>query len=252
MKSCIKTIKNTELQLAKEKHLNRMKSHALSEVSHQFRTPLSIILSSTELLNMYIGQTQDAELSHKAFIHLNNIVSQVHRLTNIVTDSLNLDESIESELLVKKEMIQIKKFLEKIADEFDEVYEDRGIKLFLPPSEKQIVSDRLILRQILNQLIENAFKFSEHSAQNPEIHLSYFEHHFLISVKDYGIGIPDSKKRELLAISPKTKNILQPHNISLGLDIAKEFTQQLNGELSLSSQEQAGTIFMIKLPYVLV
>ncbi|MEA5256278.1 PAS domain-containing protein [Arcicella aquatica] len=245
-----KNIQNLEILLTKEKQLNQLKSRFISLTSHEFRTPLSVILGSTELLDVYISKIEDAQLKDKTNKQLENIITQVNRLTGIITDILNLEKTAEGKITVKKEPLLIKAFLEKMAQEFQyQPNEHRNLTLFLPSEEKEIISDESILRHVMNNLIGNAFKYSRGIYQNPEIHLTYFDNHFCINVKDYGIGIPQTEQKYLFETFFRASNVIKTEGTGLGLNIAKEFTEKLQGEISFESEEGKGCKFTLIFPY---
>lgn len=245
-----KNLHQLEILLTKEKQLNLLKSRFISLTSHEFRTPLAGILGSAELLDLYAKKIENERVKNKMQEHISHITSQVDRLTGIVADVLTLEKTAEGKIVVKLKAVPIKAFLQKVTNElYINLRDNRQLKLVLPEDEKEVFTDESLLVHILNNLISNAFKYSRGNKLSPEIQLFYFEDHFTIIVKDYGLGIPMKDQEHLFETFFRADNVVSTEGTGLGLSIAKEFTEKLGGQISFESKEGKGSSFTLKLPY---
>lgn len=245
-----KSLQKLEVLLFKEKQLNVLKSRFIALTSHEFRTPLTGILGSAELIDLYTGKIANHNIKDKIQEHISHITSQVDRLTGIVTDVLTLEKTAEGKTVVKLQAVAIKAFLEKLTNElYVNLRDNRRVKLVLPEEEKEIFTDESILVHIMNNLISNAFKYSRGIKLSPEIHLLYFDKYFTITVKDYGMGIPAKDQVHLFESFFRASNVITTEGTGLGLSIAKEFSEKLGGQITFESQVGKGSSFILKLPY---
>ncbi|MEA5138365.1 sensor histidine kinase [Arcicella rigui] len=245
-----KNLQALEVLLVKERQLNLLKSRFISLASHEFRTPLASILGSTDLLELYAENIENTAIKNKMQEHLNHIISKVDRLTGMVSDILTLEKTAEGKTTLELKAVKIVAFLQKLAQEYDLHHRDkRKLVLILPAEEKEVLSDESLLLHILNNLISNAFKYSRGVENGPELQLEYFEKSFIISVKDYGMGIPAKDQKQLFETFYRASNVISTEGTGLGLSIAKEFTLKLGGEISFESAEGKGSIFRLELPY---
>jgi signal transduction histidine kinase len=207
-------------------------------------------MGSTELLELYSERVEDVAIKDKMQEHLGNIISKVDRLTGMVSDILTLEKTAEGKTTLHLKSVKIVAFLQKLSREFYLNHRDkRKLILILPNEEKEILSDESLLLHILNNLISNAFKYSRGVENSPELKLEYFEKGFIISVKDYGMGIPLKDQQQLFETFYRASNVISTEGTGLGLSIAKEFTLKLGGEISFESTEGKGCTFKLQLPY---
>ncbi len=230
--------------LEKEKQLSELKSRFVSMASHEFRTPLTTVLSSISLLQKYIERDGDKEKQYK---HISRMRSSVHHLTNILNDFLSIDKLEEGKVEVNLQEINIKAFLEEVTEDVEGMtkkgqqidFEFEGTELF--------VTDKSIVRNILHNLLSNAIKYSD---ENKRIALTARadESGFVFRVKDQGMGIPKSEQQHLFERFFRAKNALNIEGTGLGLSIIKKYVDLLHGSIKLNSEEGEGTECIISLP----
>lgn len=238
-----KAEENTRRALEKEIHLNELKSRFVSLASHEFRTPLSTILSSTALIERYFNkESMDAgELRENSERHLKRIRSTIGNLTNILNDFLSLEKLEQGKTEVKASRFNIDKFSEEHAGLLRGVlktgqkikYSHKGIK-------KEVFTDSMMLKNILNNLISNASKYS---AEETDIELKtrLDKTGLTILVTDYGMGIPEDEQKHLFERFFRARNVHEIEGTGLGLNIVKRYVDLLNGELTVASKENVGT-----------
>lgn len=240
-----KAVEETHKALAKERELNDLKSKFVSLASHEFRTPLSTIMSSASL----IGQYKVKGELEKVDKHVLRIKSSVGHLTSILNDFLSLGKLEEGKVDVLPEIIQIDIFLEEIVEELQATLkEGQHIILQCHQEVKSIYSDVRILRNMLFNLISNASKYSpEH--KNISLRCAVDGDRFIsFHITDEGIGIPEQDLHHVFDRFFRAGNAGHIQGTGLGLNIVKRYAELLGGQVSFSSQLNKGTTFIITIP----
>ena len=228
--------------LNKEKHLNEIKSRFVSMASHEFRTPLSTVLSSASLLSKYTN-TDEQEKRNR---HIEKIKGSVKHLNDLLEDFLSLGKLDEGKVTTSinelnlpelvHDTVEEMKALSKPGQEID--YQHTGTEI--------ICSDRKLLKNILINLISNAIKFSE---QRPVKITSEVANEVAdISVKDEGIGISAEDQQHIFSTFFRGKNAMNIQGTGLGLHIVKRYVDLLGGTLKLTSQLGMGTTIRFTIP----
>lgn len=228
--------------LDKEKQLNKMKSNFVSMASHEFRTPLSSIKSSAALISRY-QKTEDNEKRAK---HIQKINSNVNNLNLILNDFLSL-EKIETGLVINRPiMLKINDFIDEILEETSPLMKQGQhiMKVFEHTTEK-VFLDPFLLRNILNNLLSNAFKYSDNEA-TIEFHTTEVDQVFSIAVKDHGIGIAQEDQEQLFTRFYRASNATNIQGTGLGLNIVKRYADLMNAKLEFSSELNEGSTFVIR------
>lgn len=230
--------------LEKERSLNEMKSRFVSMASHEFRTPLSTVLSSASLIEKYI----EKERYDKTAKHTDRIKKSVHGLTEILNDFLSVDK-LETQITpvrfldfdyeqLSKDMVEE---METITKNGQEIHRELKCEKFT------INSDPNIIKNILYNLISNAIKYS--GENKPILYRSEIsDKQLLIFVRDQGIGIPKQDQEQLFTRFFRAKNVTNIKGTGLGLNIVKKYLEMLNGTLTFESEENQETTFYITIP----
>ncbi|WP_421877875.1 ATP-binding protein [Marinoscillum sp.] len=250
LKESFEEVKKAEKEilkaLAKEKELNELKSRFISMASHEFRTPLTTILSSANLIGRY-PETDDQD---KRIKHINRIRVSVQNLTNILNDFLSLEKLESGAISLKIVQFSLKEL-------YDEIMESMGLTLKpgqeiqsnLAPELYQIISDQHLIKNICLNLLSNAIKYSP---ENSTIVFNVSEvndSEIRIQVKDDGIGIPKKEQSQLFQRFYRAENATNIQGTGLGLNIVKRYLDLLQGDISFTSKEGLGTEFIVNFPY---
>lgn len=230
--------------LQKEKDLNELKSRFVSMASHEFRTPLSTILSSVSLAEKY-DKPENADKRDK---HFNRIKSSVHSLTSILNDFLSLDKLEEGKINNHPVEFKLNEFAGEITEEMQAIAKKGQHLVYKHTGAKtKLFLDSNILKNILNNLLSNAIKYSP---ENSEIRFetSQDEKELKILVADSGIGIPKEEQQHLFERFFRAKNAINIGGTGLGLNIVKKYTELLNGEIQFESNPGKGTTFTLLIP----
>jgi PAS domain S-box-containing protein len=238
-----RTLELTEA-LNREKESNEIKSLFVSLASHEFRTPLSAILSSVSLISRYKEREQD----DKRQKHIDRIKTSVGVLTNILDDFLSLEKLEHGKMEVLFTQFDLKEFIQDILGEIEGMLARKNQRIaFIYSGEQDIISDHKILGNILLNLLSNASKYS---AADKEIVLNVWAAREIvtIAVKDEGIGIPEAAQKNLFNKFFRGQNALHIQGTGLGLHIVKNYVELLGGTIHFTSLENQGTTFYIELP----
>lgn len=233
-----------EAALEKERRLNEMKSRFVSMASHEFRTPLSTVLSSTALIEKYI----EREMYAKTEKHTQRIKKSVHGLTEILNDFLSVDK-LETQITpVRPQAFNYHQLAKDIVEEMTAISKKGQVILNeIEGPETPIFSDPGILKNILYNLMSNAIKYSD-EGQEILYRTVLNENELKVTVKDSGIGIPKEDQKQLFNRFFRAKNATNIKGTGLGLNIVTKYLEMLNGSMTFESEENVGTSFHLTIP----
>jgi two-component system CheB/CheR fusion protein len=233
-----------EDSLKAEKELNQIKSRVVATASHQFRTPLAVIKSNLNLIQL-LQEVKTSNSQEKLVECLRRMEAASESLDQIIHDTLTLSfaSTLDQENL--KESIDVLDCV-KDAVGINDVEADL-IKVSIKGTPRKIESDSRILVQIVSNLLSNALKYSLGSKKLPVISIFYQKTQVKIAVKDFGIGIPKSELPNIGNAFYRASNAVKYSGNGLGISIVKEYIQNLGGSLEIESEEGRGSTFTIKL-----
>ncbi|WP_299898381.1 PAS domain-containing sensor histidine kinase [uncultured Aquimarina sp.] len=236
--------KQLQEALEKEKELNELKTKFLSLVSHEFKTPLSGILTSTTL----IGKYQKTEQQEKREKHLHTIKSKVKYLDNILTDFLSIERLDSGKVNYKFSTFPLSKVINEVVYDANMLLKD-GQKINYPQDidEYTLEFDEKILELTLTNLIGNAIKYS---GEGTTIDLQAYpeKETFVFKVIDQGIGIPEKEQKFIFNRYFRAENALLDQGTGIGLNIVKSHIENLGGSITFLSVENQGTTFTVTIP----
>lgn len=236
--------KQLTVSLKKEKELNELKSRFLSMASHEFRTPLSTILSSVALIDRY-QSTDDIEKRSK---HINRIKSAVENLIAILNDFLSLDKLDTDINMSQSEEIEIQSVCaEAISDVSGLLPSHQSIILESNGHAFIIQSDKRIIKNILFNLFVNSIKYTPEGT-DILCRIDFDDTQVNISVIDRGIGVPENEQKHILDRFFRASNVDTIAGTGLGLSIVTKYLEIIRGSLSFESREGMGSTFKITLP----
>ncbi len=240
-------IHNQKIAEQKQKELNEMKDHFITLSSHQFRTPLTIIFSNVELMELYARKT-DPVLGERISTSAGLIRNEIDRMSSLMNNILLMGSYNAQQLqcnLVETDLISLTNNV--INTYFSNQTDGRAIHTHTEGHRKSIMLDRLMITHVLSNIIDNAFKYSQNTA-NPEIHISYKENWAHISVRDYGMGIPQDEQEKVFDSFYRASNAITFRGSGLGLVVARQFMELHKGKISLQSKTDDGTTVDIAFP----
>lgn len=247
LKESLEELKKAEKEilqsLEKEKELNELKSRFVSMASHEFRTPLTTILSSANLISRY----KEEEKQENREKHITRIRNSVHNLTTILNDFLSLEKLESGALTFKAEHLVLDGLITETIEEMQLSLKE-GQLIKYDHCGLELKTDIHMLKNILINLLSNAIKYS---AENDKIEISCEKgmKQLLIQVRDYGIGIPDSEQKNMFGRFFRAGNATNIKGTGLGLTIVKRYAELMGGSITFKSTEGKGSTFTLSLPF---
>jgi PAS domain S-box-containing protein len=239
--------------LEKEKELSMLKSRFVSMASHEFRTPLSTIRTGTELIKLFIDKEANG-LSTRIYGKVNEKISEIlldiDRISNLMTDILTMGKVEASRIPFNPNALCVNDFInEYIQVDAHKILNKRKVILQIPTDPIYASLDKRLITQVLQNGISNAVKYS--AEDKPiEITLNKAENNVVISIKDNGIGIPESELPLVFESFFRSTNADNIPGTGLGMAIIKLFIEMHKGTVSITSTIHVGTTLTITLPIV--
>ena len=230
--------------LSKEKELGELKTKFLSLVSHEFKTPLSAILTSATLVGKYT-ETEQQERREK---HLKSIAAEVKHLTSILNDFLSVERLEEGKEVYKLSEFYLSKVVNEVIYSANMLLKPgQRIEYPLNIEEVKVYQDEKIVSLTLTNLLHNAIKYSP---ENTTIYLNVVieDDTIRFSVKDEGCGIPKKDQKHIFDRYFRAENVLTTQGTGIGLNIVKTHLENLGGQISFKSVENKGSEFTVILP----
>jgi len=228
--------------LEKEKDLNELKSRFVSMASHEFRTPLTTVLSSANLIAKYTQEDQQTSREK----HIERIKKSVQNLTTILNDFLSIEKLESGAQKVEQEQINIDQIISEVVEEMSLNLKNEQ-KINFVSYSLSITSDPHILKNILINLISNASKYSK-EGDTIEINIIENLNEIDIQIIDHGVGIPEQEQKNMFQRFFRAGNVTNIQGTGLGLNIVKKNADLLGGKISFTSVENQGSTFTLKLP----
>jgi PAS domain S-box-containing protein len=233
--------KSLQGALEREQELGELKSRFVSMASHEFRTPLSTILSSAYLIAQY--QSTD-DYQSKRDKHTQRIVASVNMLTDILNDFLSVGKIEEGRIQLRPTPMSIITWTREVTSQLENVLKPGQHIEYAHSGGDVVVLDHSLLRHIVQNLVSNASKFSPEGAII-EMRTTLDKHQFTLSVTDKGIGISDEDQTHLFERFFRGYNAVNIQGTGLGLHIVSKYAELMNGKVSVVSALEQGTTFTV-------
>ncbi len=248
LKEALKELEQSKEQLShaleQQKELNDLKSRFVTMASHEFRTPLSTILSSVSLISKYKTETED----DKRTKHVERVKSAVTNMTLILNDFLSAEKLEQGKIVLNIVEFDVKTLVNEIISELSGLVKANQQVVLNYEGEDIVYLDKQMVRNIFINLISNAIKFSS-EGKDIYVNISNSKNHIHIEVKDQGIGIPEEEQSNLFERFYRAKNAINIQGTGLGLNIVAKYIQEMKGKINFESKLNIGTTFIIDIPY---
>lgn len=229
--------------LERERELNELKSRFTSMVSHEFRTPLSVIMSATSLLREY----SDRMTEEKRIGRFQQIEDQIRHLVELLDDMLTISRAEAVEVETNTEAIDLTVFCEEVIAAIQQTTLMHTIQFVVQGEHRRVRVDTKLMHRALNNLLSNAIKYSPEGGVI-NLDLIYENHQICVRVKDKGIGIPEIERAHLFEAFHRAENVGNIQGTGLGLPIVKQAVEAHGGSISFESTLGVGTTFQIIIP----
>jgi signal transduction histidine kinase len=235
--------------LSKEKEIVELKSRFVSVASHEFRTPLAVIQSATDILRNFSQKITPQE-KNQCF---ERIDYQIMHLTRMIDDVLHFSKIEGGLTVVNADKILLEDFFQNFLQDFVQFnYKHQDFKIEALNLHLTIISDAEALKTIYSNLITNAVKYSRpFSRIEILLELRVLQKELFFQIKDYGQGIPQEEIREIFVPFHRAKNIVEIPGTGLGLSIVKTLLDKINGQIEVESLPNKFTEFTVRIPVLL-
>lgn len=227
------------------RQLNSMRRDFISNLSHELRTPVSVIRANSEtLLDGALENKKDAKSFAKAILH------NSERLSLMVSDLIDLSRIEYGDLKLNVQKIDLDHFINEFISSMKSLTKKKDIEIIYEPSKNNwIKADLQALERIMNNLIDNAFKYSE-KGSSITISTEQANNHMKVMIADTGSGVSDEDKVYIFDRFYRTASARASDNkgSGLGLAIVKNLANSLDGEVGIESRKPNGSIFWFTLP----
>jgi signal transduction histidine kinase len=232
-----------EQALAKEREVNELKARFVSMISHEFRTPLAIIQSASDILNRYESQIT---LERKRE-ELEEIQHQIRRLTTLLDEILTISRSQSVGLQLQRMPVDIETLIAEVAHDMEPVLSHRELQMMVQGVSREVSLDYNLMKQVIGNLISNAAKFSPDSSCL-NLNVNFQPRQVVIQVTDEGIGIPEEDCQHIFDLFHRARNAINIPGTGLGLAIVKQVMDAHGGQVRVESHLGHGTTFTLTLP----
>ena len=236
--------KSLKSSLQKERELNKLKSQFVSMASHEFRTPLATMLMTTESLLAYYDRMSKEDIFKKA----RTIKQNIKFLKKVIEKTLSLAQLESGSINISPVDLELNEFLKEVkAEALDSAGCQHEIIFQGSETPVNIVTDRQILKEVMQNLLANSMKYSE--PEKPvEMELKNSGDHVTIKVTDKGIGIPEKDKKAVFEAYRRGSNVGGIRGTGLGLTLARQFIRAEGGDVKFKSEVNRGSTFFVTLP----
>lgn len=230
--------------LKRERELNELKSKFLLLVSHEFKTPLSGILTSAILLEKY----QLSEQHEKRDKHLKTIKDKVNYLNNILNDFVSLERLDSNKESYKFTVFNLSKVINEVVYNSNMLLKSgQHINILQNTSDYVLCQDEKILELSLNNIIYNAIRYSPENTEI-DLEISKNTNNIIFKITDKGMGIPENDQKFIFNRYFRAENVLNIKGTGIGLNIVKAHLENLGGTIGFKSIENKGSEFIVELP----
>ncbi|MGN7722316.1 PAS domain-containing sensor histidine kinase [Chitinophaga sp. 22620] len=227
--------------LGKEKELSELKSRFVSMASHEFRTPLSTILSSAFLVKQYNSEEEQLRRNK----HLQRIITSVNLLTDILNDFLSVGKIEEGKVQVRLSQFDVNEHLQTIIQEVQGMLKERQQIDYVHSGPADILLDPSLFRHVVINLLGNAIKFSGPGSVI-RIKTDVSQEKIILTVSDEGVGISEEDQQHLFERFYRGSNVSNIQGTGLGLHIVSKYSELMNGKVNCLSALGKGTTFTVE------
>ena len=237
----------TEKALLKERELNELRTNLVSTISHEFRTPMTTIRTSSELIEMYlIGQ--EFEKKEKLNKQLNTISGEIDRIIELMNAVLTISKDDSGKTNFNPTNVNLKQLcLDVIETSFSNQKDLRKVQTLFKGTNFNVFADKNLMEYSLFNILNNAFKYSE-GTTDVQLELSVKNSKIELKIIDFGIGIPEQDQPKLFNTFFRASNTNGIQGTGLGLYIVKTFTEKNSGNIKLVSELGKGTQVTMRFP----
>lgn len=230
--------------LENEQRTNAIYKNFLTTISHQFRTPITIIDMIAQRFIRRAENTDPAVLVERS----QRIRHAAQRLTMMIESTITNDTLNEQGVALRKEFFDLRRLVENVGADHQELFPARLLEVTLPDGALLFEGDEALIEQILTNFLANAEKYSP-SSQPIEVELKRQGDKLVCAVSDHGIGVPAAERKRIFDRFYRASNVAHLEGTGLGLSLSQTLARLHGGDIDCEPVEPAGTIFTLKLPW---
>lgn len=236
-----------EKSLTQERKLNELRTNLVSTISHEFRTPMTTIRTSTELMELYIeGLT--FKNSDRLQKHLYTITNEIDRIVELMNTVLTISREDSGKTNFRPIIFDLQQVcLDVIETSYSNQRDGRKVKTTIEKGVFPVLADKNLMEYALFNVLNNAFKYSE-GCGNINLNLFISGATIIVQIEDFGIGIPKPDQHKLFNTFFRARNTNGIQGTGLGLYIVKTFTEKNSGSIKLESKLGKGTKITLEFP----
>ncbi len=231
--------------LKKEQELNELKSQFISIASHEFRTPLTTIRLSTDMLEILCRDYMD----EKKIKHFNRIHTSITEMVQLMNDVLMVEKAEAGKLEFEPSQLNLKDFCGELIEQLQFNARQQYLITFNSPNNINACIDETLMRYILSNLLSNAIKYSPQGG-TINVELNCKDETVILRIQDWGIGIPQENQAQLFQPFYRASNARKIQGTGVGLSIVKQCVDLHGGQIAVESELGVGTTFTVTLPVV--
>jgi signal transduction histidine kinase len=238
-----------EKALAKERELNELRTNLVSTISHEFRTPMTTIRTSAELISMYL-ENQNVVNGNRLQKRVTIITEEIDRIVALMNAVLTISKEDSGKTNFNPTLFNLKEFCLEIVD--NNYLNNINLPMVITNfngSTFTVNGDKKLMEYAILNILNNAFKYSEKSAE-VILNLSSTSDTIVLEIIDFGIGIPKEDHVKLFNTFFRASNTDGFQGTGLGLYIAKTFTEKNSGTIALESELGKGTKVTMTFPLI--
>lgn len=233
-----------QAQLEQEKELSEMKSRFVFTVSHEFRNPLAVIMSCSDVLQRAKGRLTPEEHERQ----IGGIQQSVRRMADMMEEVLLLGRAEAGRMPCDPQPVEVKCFCQRLVEQIRSVSDSRcPVDLWVEPDLPKLMLDSSLLQHILGNLISNAVKYSP-PGMCVDVKVSRMSNGVLFSIHDHGLGVPTLDRPRIFEPFHRGSNVGETAGTGLGLAIAERCVRAHGGNISCDSDTGVGTTFNVFIP----
>lgn len=235
--------------LDREREMNKLKTEFINLVSHQFRNPLTSIFLKAEALKRLSERCSDRAFAHRIVEYVEQVGRDIHRLNKLVNEVLFNERMRLGQVEIHQSSLNLAEFCRTWIQQ--QRQHDPAYQRVDFDSRKAVVlvwADRILLEQVLENLLSNALKYSADSAKSIEVSLDETPEGWVLSVKDYGIGIPPEDMKYIAKSFYRASNTTHYPGTGLGLSLSDQLVSMHGGTLTIESEQGQYTLCRVCLP----
>lgn len=236
--------------LIQERQLNELRTNLVSTISHEFRTPMTTIRTSAELITMYLegsGYNFNSQIEKR----VQTITKEIDRIVELMDAVLTISKDDAGKTSFNPVYCNLKEIcIDVIETSYTHLKDNRTVEAVYDVDDAVIFADINLIKYSLFNVLNNAFKYSQGSNKNVRLHLYNIDNKVVVEVIDFGIGIPEEDQSKLFNTFYRASNSNGIQGTGLGLYIIKMFTKKNSGKVKLESKLGVGTKVTLKFPLI--